>query len=78
MLFRSQLSADWQQWIKETFSVPAWNHVIFTNQKAQLYGDYFIDTHPAPNFMGAGVEFGSDEMKTWEDVIVYFERLGGQ
>ena len=73
-----QLSADWQQWIKETFSVPAWNHVIFTNQKAQLYGDYFIDTHAAPNFMGAGVEFGSDEMKTWEDVIVYFERLGGQ
>ena len=52
--------------------------MIFTNQKAQLYGDYFIDTHPAPNFMGAGVEFGSDEMKTWEDVIVYFERLGGQ
>ena len=73
-----QAIAGWQDWVKETFAAPAWNHVIFTNQKAQLYGDYFIDCHPDANFMGTRVELGSDDMKTWEDVIVFFERLGGQ
>ncbi len=73
-----QAIAGWQEWVKEVFAAPAWNHVIFTNQKAQLYGDYFIDCHPDANFMGTGVELGSDDMKTWEDVIVFFERLGGQ
>ena len=28
--------------------------------------------------MGATIEFGSDDFKTWEEILVYFERLGGQ
>lgn len=67
-----------QAWIEEELSTPAYNRVIFTNQRQLLYGDYFIDPVPDKDFMGARIEFGSDEFKTWEEVITYFERLGGQ
>ncbi|MBQ7472226.1 MAG: esterase [Prevotella sp.] len=67
-----------QDWIEEHLSTPAHDHVVFTNQRHLLYGDYLIDPAPAKDFMGAQIEFGSDEFKTWEEVITYFERLGGQ
>ena len=67
-----------QDWIKENLSTPAHDHVVFTNQRHLLYGDYLIDPAPAKDFMGARIAFGSDEFKTWEEVITYFERLGGQ
>lgn len=65
-------------WIEEELSTPTYNRVVFTNQRQLLYGDYFINPAPAKDFMGARIEFGSDEFKTWEEVITYFERLGGQ
>jgi 5'(3')-deoxyribonucleotidase len=67
-----------QTWVEEYLSAPAWNHVIFTKQKDLLYGDYFIDTTPDENFMGTTIAFGSNEFKTWEEIITFFERLGGQ
>ena len=67
-----------QAWIEETFSAPAWNHAIFTNQPQLLYGDYFISSTEQPDFLGTVLRFGSDEFKTWEETITYFERLGGQ
>ena len=67
-----------QAWIEETCSAPAWNHAIFTNQPQLLYGDYFISSTEQPDFLGTVLRFGSDEFKTWEEIITYFERLGGQ
>ena len=67
-----------QAWIEETFSAPAWNHAIFTNQPQLLYGDYFISSTEQPDFLGTVLRFGSDEFKTWEEIITYFEQLGGQ
>ena len=67
-----------QDWCEEYLSAPAYNHLIFANQKALLYGDYFIDSAPATDFMGTGIAYGSDEFKTWEEIIIFFERLGGQ
>ena len=52
--------------------------MVFTNRRDMLLGDYLIDVSPAKEFMGARIAFGSDEFKTWEDIIVYFQRLGGQ
>ena len=67
--------------------------MVFTNQPQLLYGDYFVMKHvdasslqpslfaarPADaDMMGAVIAYGSDEFKTWEDILVYFERLGGQ
>ncbi len=75
--------------IKDTLSeyigVPAWGHTVFTNQRHLLYGDYLIqgestmrwpDSDPAP--MATSIELGSDTFKTWDDIIEYFLRLGGQ
>ena len=71
-------AAETLAWMERHVAVPAHDHVVFTNRRDMLLGDYLIDIDPAKNFMGARIAFGSDEMKTWEDVIVYFERLGGQ
>ena len=67
-----------QDWCEDYLSAPAYNHLIFVNQKALLYGDYFIAPAPASDFMGTGIAYGSDEFKTWEEIIIFFERLGGQ
>ena len=70
--------ADAAAWVEQYLSTPAHDHVIYANQKALLYGDYFIDMLPDDNFMGTGIQLGSDEFKTWDEIITYFERLGGQ
>lgn len=70
--------AGMQAWVRDVFDVPAWNRVVFCNDKSLLYGDYLIDCRPAPDFLGTTVAFGSDGMKTWDDVITFFGRLGGQ
>ena len=67
-----------QNCVEEYISAPAYNHIIFTNQKHLLYGDYMIDLSPDKNFMGTVIDYGTDEFKTWEEVITFFERLGGQ
>ncbi len=75
---RPAFLAEQGVWIEEVFSAPAWNHVIYTNHPELLYGDYLISTHEVENFLGTSIAFGSDEFKTWEEVITFFERLGGQ
>ncbi len=55
--------------------------MILTNRKDLLYGDYLIDRledNGSKDFMGTRIEFGSDTFKTWDEVIEYFSRLGGQ
>ena len=64
-------------WLCEYINVPAYAHTIFTNQKHLLYGDYLIDTEKTDS-MATLIRFGSDTFKTWDDIAVYFERLGGQ
>jgi len=70
-----------QQWIQEYVNVHAYNHVIYTNRKDLLYGDYLIDSsdeNGTDGFAGTVIRFGSDTFKTWDDVIEFFGRLGGQ
>lgn len=76
-------------WVEEYINVPAWNRVIFTNSKQQLYGEYLLKApsnlplegetiSPSDGFVGTELVFGKDELKTFEDVITFFERMGGQ
>lgn len=65
-------------WVEEYLNAPAYNHLIFTSRKNLLYGDYFIDPEPDENFLGTNLQYGSDEFKTWDEIITYFSRLGGQ
>ena len=68
---------DTLSWLYEYINVPAYGHTVFTSQKSLLYGDYLIDTEKTDG-MATMIHFGSDTFKTWDDVAVYFERLGGQ
>ena len=65
-------------WVEQYLSAPAWGRVIFSNERQLQYGDYLIASKPQPDFMGTTIEWGSDEFKTWEEIIVFFDRLGGQ
>lgn len=68
----------WGQWLEEYINVPAWRHTIYTPRRDLLYGDYLISSKKEGDTMATLLEFGSDTFKTWEDIIEYFSRLGGQ
>ena len=77
--FVSETSED--AWLTEYIGVPAWHHQITTHRRDLLYGDYLITLPDGENTDGALstlLEYGSDAFKTWEDIIEYFSRLGGQ
>ena len=65
------------EWLYQYVNVPAYGHTLFTNQPHLLYGDYLIDTAKTDG-MATLIQFGSDTFKTWDDIILYFSRLGGQ
>ena len=76
----SRLSAyaTTSSWLTEHVNVPAWGHTVFTNQRHLLYCDYLIETAKTEGAMATTIELGSDTFKTWDDIIEYFDRLGGQ
>ena len=66
-------------WVKEVVNVPAYQHLILTNRKDLLYGDYLIDSsdsNGSKGFMSTRIDFGSDTFKTWEEIITFFDRIG--
>ena len=83
-----RLITETQEWIEQHISAPAWNRIVFTNQPEHVYGDYFIcreargysipPSGGQGELLGTTLLLGSNEMKTWEEVITFFERLGGQ
>ena len=69
------------RWVEKWLGVAAYNRLILSNHKNLSYGDYLIDahlSHGTDEFMGTHLRFGEDPYKTWEDVMTFFERLGGQ
>lgn len=73
-----QAMVDDVNWVEEYLNAPAWGRVIFSNECQLQYGDYLIAPEAQPEFMGTTIEWGSDEFKTWEEIITFFERLCGQ
>ena len=65
-------------WLEEYINVPAWRHTIYTDRRDLLYGDYLISLLKEGDTMATLLHYGSDSFKTWEDIIEYFSRLGGQ
>mgnify|MGYP002627323231 FL=1 len=70
------------EWCEANLGVPVWNRVTVCNHKNLLLGDYLIDADPdscgGRDFMGTLIHYGSDAFKTWEDILTFFSRLGGQ
>lgn len=65
-------------WIEDALSAPVWNRVIYTNDPQLICADYLISDRDVDDFMGTVIRWGSDKFKTWEEIIGYFELLGGQ
>lgn len=63
------------EWIERYLSTPAHDHVVYTNCKQLLYGDFYIDMQPAEGLLSTAIQLGSDDFKTWEEVITYFSRI---
>ena len=77
----SSYITDVQQWVQDVVNVPAWQRVVFTNQENLLYGDYLIAPQAecdSSDFMSTTIPLGSDTFKTWDEIIEFFSRLGGQ
>lgn len=70
-------------WLAKYIGVPAWHHLIITHRRDLLYGDYLIENKETGGkkqsaFLATVIDYGSDTFKTWENIIDYFEKLGGQ
>jgi len=76
--FVAEEEATTESWLTEYIGVPAWRHTIITWRRDLLYGDYLISKQKEGDTMATLLEYGSDTFKTWEDIIEYFSRLGGQ
>ena len=69
------------EWVMQVLSTPAWNRLTLTNQPERLLGDFIIAGHDMAQalkhsaFMGTVIEWGSDTFKTWEEILVFFQRL---
>ena len=67
-----------EAWLTEHVGVPAWRHTIFTWRRDLLYGDYLVSKEKESASLATLLQYGSDTFKTWDDIIEYFSRLGGQ
>ena len=70
--------AETNDWLYDYINVPAWEHTVFMLRRDLLYGDYFIGMEEEWSGMATHLQFGSDTFKTWDDIAIYFNRLGGQ
>lgn len=69
--------AETHSWLMKYFDAPVWNHIVFTNQRHLLLGDFLIAPQKSDDFMGTCIEYGSDTFKTWEEIITFYERTLG-
>ena len=83
--FVGQQETTCATWLEQHVNVPAWRHAVYTYRRDLLYGDYLIanlqsqtSNLKSQTSLATLLEFGSDTFKTWEDIIEYFSRLGGQ
>ncbi len=65
-------------WVQRHLGTALHNRVVFTSMPETLMADYWVGAAKPAGFMGTAIAWGSDEFKTWEEVITYFDLLGGQ
>ena len=70
------------KWLEHWIGVEAWDRLVVGAHKELLMGDYLIDAHPencgGEEFMGTLLHFGKEPFRNWDEVVEFFERLGGQ
>ena len=73
--FVASTESRWTQWLEEYINVPAWRHQVYTWRRDLLYGDFLIARQKEGDPMATFLEYGSDTFKTWDDIMVFFDRL---
>jgi len=70
------------RWADEVIGVPAWNRVMETPMVDCLLSDYLLtrdtENYGAEGFMGTVLEVGKEPLRSWEEIMDFFEKLGGQ
>ena len=56
----------------------AWDRVLAGNRPGLLLGDYWIAPQDEEDFMGTVMVFGMEPFRNWNEVMTFFDRLGGQ
>lgn len=73
---------DKMAWAELNMGVGSYDRLILTSRKSLIMADYLVtsqdDEEELEAFMGTVIRLGSDTYKSWEDIISYFELLGGQ
>lgn len=72
--------AQAEQWAERNLGVCAWHRLLLTYHAERLLADYLVTPRPDDErrFAGTVVPFGAPAFKTWDAVLAYFSRLGGQ
>ena len=77
-----ELWGEMVAWAEKWIGVPAWNRVIISNRKDLIMGDYVIDRYAdrygLDNCLGTVLGYGKEPYHVWEDILTFFDRLGGQ
>jgi len=64
-------------WVEDYLGLRAVEKLILSNHKELLIGDYLIDDNckgqGQDGFKGKLIHFGSDKVKSWSDVMMYFK-----
>lgn len=76
--FRPERWGENLGWIDRVIGVPAWNRVLVGNHPELLMGDYLIAPEEVPDFMGTVLRFGEEPFRDWNEILTFFQRLGGQ
>lgn len=76
---------EWSEqvaWTGINLGVHAWNRLIMSDRRDMVIGDYYISADPeghnADGFMGTVIGYGGETFRTWDDILEFFGRLGGQ
>lgn len=69
-----------EQWLQENLGVCAWHRLIQTYHPERLLADYLVTPRADDErrFAGTTIKYGDPAFKTWDAVMAYFSRLGGQ
>ena len=68
------------EWAYNHIGVYVWNKIIISAHPELFMGDYIISGEEpvSENFMGTVIKYGSEQFRSWDDVLIFFFCFGGQ
>lgn len=76
-----ETASKMQSWAYGHIGVRAWDRVLISSHKDMIMADYLIvpeGENVGDGFMGTVIRYGSEQFRGWDDIVTFFDRLGGQ